>query len=76
MKVAVRKRPFFCGNTDNPRTVTVNTAMTLTAQFTSTPTTINNTSAAAIIPQKVLRNGQVRILRGGKTYTLTGMEVK
>ena len=27
-------------------------------------------------PRKVFRNGQVYILRGGKTYTLTGVEVK
>lgn len=31
------------------------------------------TSSAA--PRKVFRNGQVLILRGGKTYTLTGVGV-
>ncbi len=63
-------------NTENLRTVTVDADMTLTAIFATTSTTIDNTSAVATTPQKVLRNGQVLILRNGKTYTLTGVEVK
>ena len=45
--------------------------------------TINNGGATAIdnvnndvVPQKLLRNGQIFILRGEKVYTVTGQEVK
>lgn len=41
--------------------------------ITGTPDISAATPAAA---RKVLRNGQVLILRNGKTYTITGMEVK
>ncbi len=63
------------GNTSNPRTITVDKAMTLTAVFADTPTAIDNTSADTT-PRKVLIDGQVLILRNGRTYTLTGQEVK
>lgn len=69
------------GNTDNPRLVTVMADMTLTAEFGDKGTGIlspstddDNTSATTA--RKVLRNGQVLIQRAGKTYTLTGVEVK
>ena len=39
------------------------------------PTGMEETEAE-IIPRKILRNGQVFIQRGDKTYTLEGMEVK
>ena len=51
----------------------------LTLEAASNPTTaIDNTSADTdtTTPQKVLINGQVYILRNGKTYTLTGVEVE
>ncbi len=65
------------GITDNPRTVIVDEDITLMAQFISTPTAIDNTPANDITtPQKVLRNGQVYLLRNGKTYTLTGIEME
>ncbi len=64
------------GNTDNPRTITVDEDITLTAQFVST-TAINNTFVNTdTTPQKVLHGGQVLILRGGKTYTVTGVQVE
>ena len=65
------------GNTDNPRTVTLDDNMSFVAQFESAPTALdptridNNTAA-----QKIMCNGQVYIFRGGKTYTTTGLEVK
>ncbi len=65
------------GNTDNPRTITLDDNMSFVAQFESAPTALdqtridNNTAA-----QKMMRNGQVYIFRGGKTYTTTGIEVK
>lgn len=39
-------------------------------------TGVENTPVADITPRKVLRDGQVLILRAGKTYTLTGDEVQ
>lgn len=66
------------GNTDNPRTIVVDEDITLIAQFVSSPTAIDNTSADTdtSTTHKVLRNGQVYILHNGKTYTLVGVEVK
>ncbi len=42
------------------------------------PTAIDNTYSSDIdtTPHRVLRSGQVLILRNGKTYTVTGVEVK
>ena len=42
---------------------------------TSTPTAVSY-QQSAISSQKVIRNGQILILRDGKTYTLTGQTVK
>lgn len=39
------------------------------------PTSINSTEAT-LLPVKILRDGQVLILRGDKTYTVTGQEIK
>lgn len=47
------------------------TTNTPTSVSTSETDTVDDTSV-----RKVFRNGQVYILRGGKTYTLTGEEVK
>lgn len=65
------------GNTDNPRTLTITDNVTLIAMF-STPTGTDGTriTDASAAPRKVFRDGQVYILRGGKTYTATGVEVK
>mgnify|MGYP004455952179 CR=1 FL=1 len=41
----------------------------------SNATAIEQTSASNITPRKIFRDGQVYILRGGKTYTLTGVEI-
>ncbi len=68
----------------NPVTVNDNkftmpaSAVTVTATFKQTPqTAIGNTFGTAdTTVRKVLRNGQVLILRNDKTYTLTGVEVK
>ena len=40
------------------------------------PTGTEDSAADDTTPRKVFRDGQVYILRGGKTYTLTGIEVK
>ena len=39
-------------------------------------TGVYDATATDILPRKVLRDGQVYILRAGKTYTATGIEVK
>ena len=50
---------------------------TLAGSFTTTgeATDVNNVSSSSA-PQKVINEGNVFILRGDKTYTLTGAEVK
>lgn len=52
---------------------------TYSGNFTTTsegvPTGIDNTAVESEIT-KILRNGEVLILRGGKTYTVQGQEVK
>ncbi len=53
------------------------TLQTYSGEFktTSSNTAVDNTSLDST-PTKVLRDGQVLILRGNKTYTVTGVEVK
>lgn len=63
------------GVTDNPYLLTATADLTLEAQFIPA-TAVDNVSADGTTPQKILRNGQVYILRNGKTYTTTGVEVK
>ena len=67
------------GDTDNPRTITLTEDITLTAKFhtngiaTDVEQTTDNQSVTA---QKIIRNGQIYILRDDKMYTVTGEEVK
>ncbi len=63
------------GVTDNPYLLTATEDLTLEAQFIST-TAVENVPTDGTTPQKILRDGQVYILRNGKTYTTTGVEVK
>ncbi len=66
------------GNTDNPRTLTLTENITLTANFeAATPTAMEqNADNQVATAKKIVRNGQVLILRDGKIYTVTGIEVK
>lgn len=62
------------GNTDNPRTIMVTEDMTLTAKFEATSAdaieeVADNQPATT---QKIVHDGQVYILRDGKTYTIVG----
>ena len=41
-----------------------------------TPTHVQNTNSAQVAPYKFIRNGQLFILRDGKTYTVQGQEVR
>ena len=63
------------GVTDNPYTFFVKSDVTLEANFTSTEG-IEEVLNSEVHTTKVLRDGQVLILRNGKTYTMQGQEVK
>ena len=63
------------GATYNPYLLTATADLTLEAQFIPA-TAVDNVSADGTTPQKIVRDGQVYILRNGKTYTTTGVEVK
>lgn len=69
------------GNIDNPRKISINCDSTFTAEFEITiPTAIDN----ATFPSgegwgeatKILRDSQLFIIRGDKTYTITGIEIR
>jgi len=65
------------GNSDNPRTLLVTEDVTLIATFVSGQSTdvdIINSNIESL--HKVLKNGQLYILRDGKTYNAQGGEVK
>lgn len=63
------------GNTDNPRTIIMTEDRSLSAIF-GRATALQPPASDACTAQKIIRNGQVLILRNGKTYTLTGQEVR
>ena len=63
------------GSTANPYSFLVEKDMTIEALFEPTTPIENVVAEEHIAPRKVFRDGQVYILRGGKTYTLTGVEV-
>ena len=65
------------GSKDNPRFVTMYSTIDLVAQFeTQTVTNINAVNVSSSSTSKVIVDGQIYILRGDKTYTLQGQEVK
>ena len=64
------------GNTENPRTIKVTEDVALEAIFKQdAPTQLSETNAETKV-EKVLRNGQVFILRNGNTYDLTGRKAE
>ena len=63
------------GSTANPYSFLVEKDVTIEALFEPTTPIENVVAEEHIAPRKVFRDGQVYILRGGKTYTLTGVEV-
>ena len=62
----------------NPAIVAATADATYTATYTATPKSqgIEDVPSDQVPCTKVLRNGQIFILRGDKTYTLQGQEVK
>lgn len=67
------------GNKENPRFLTISGNISLTAQFVvGNPNNINtvNSSTMPTSTRKIVRNGQVFIEHGDKTYNVKGIEVK
>ena len=59
--------------TANPLTITVTADMTITANFVkNVSTAIDDINADGVVVEKVIRNGQVLIIRDGKTYNVIG----
>lgn len=64
-------------NTDNPRTLIIDSDIELTAYFIPIEETgFENIHTDGTTPYKTLSNGQLYIIRGDKTYTLQGQEIK
>ena len=62
---------------DNPYTFVISEDVTLVAEFEVViNTSVENTQSPMTDCQKIIRNGQLLILRDGKTYTIMGAEVK
>ena len=64
------------GIKDNPYSFTVVDNITLEAQFIPTTAVENVSANDDTTLRKVLRDGQVYILRNGKVYTIQGQEIK
>ena len=64
------------GIKDNPYSFTVVDNITLEAQFIPATAVENVSANDDATPRKVLRDGQVYILRNGKVYTIQGQEIK
>ena len=63
-------------NTDNPREITLTEDIAISAIFKEGASTQLSETNAETKVQKVMRNGQVFILRNGNTYDLTGRKVE
>ena len=64
------------GNTDNPRKITLTEDIVITAIFKQdAPTQLLEATTETKV-QKVMRNGQVFIIRNGNTYDLTGRKTE
>ena len=60
------------GNTDNPRTITIDRDLSLTAIFVQDkPTTLDQTTSEVSV-KKVMRDGHILIIRNDDAYDLTG----
>ena len=65
------------GNKDNPRFITITAEVNLTAKFAvKTITGVSAANSTDTQTQKIVRDGQVYILRGDKLYTMQGQEVR
>ena len=64
------------GSTENPRVITLDYDLTLAASFHLIGEGVEDIYTKDTTPHKILIDGQIYILRGDKTYTLQGQEVK
>lgn len=65
------------GNTDNPRYMELNADIELQAIFEGVPSNVESASSATQASvRKIIVNDQILVIRGNKTYTLQGQEVK
>ena len=64
------------GNTDNPRVITLTENISITAIFKKDAATQLTETNVETKVQKVMRNGQVFIIRNGNTYDLTGRKTE
>lgn len=64
------------GDTTNPRVVTNSEITSYTAIFATISTDTQELPNANVSAHKLIREGHVYVLRGDKTYTLQGQEVK
>lgn len=64
------------GSTENPYEFNIYEDITLEAYFCEDEETSIDNTCENIIPEKLFLNGQILILRGDKTYTITGQEVR
>lgn len=63
-------------NMSDTRTIKVEKDLSLTAIFVSDLNALNDVKSNNTLPRKVMKDGQLFILRDGKTYTVHGQEVK
>ena len=64
------------GNTDNPRKIVVTGDVNLAAIFTKVNTAIDDAVSDQPAASKIIRNGQVCILRDGKVYDIMGNQIQ
>ena len=64
------------GSIANPYSFSIEKDVSIEALFVPTTPVVNVAAEESDTPRKVFRDGQVYILRGGKTYTITGVEVE
>ena len=70
---------FALNTTDNPMTIGLVNDIAIMAEFaavTPEPTAVENVQTNQLQSTKIIENGQLLILRGDKTFTVTGQEVK
>ena len=64
------------GNTDNPRKIVVTGDVNLAALFAKENTAIDDAVSDQPAASKIIRNGQVCILRDGKVYDIMGNQIQ
>ena len=69
-------RAYFHVNTSSPSLAPIYRGMPASLRIKSTPTDVNSvTSNPSPVTEKVLRNGQIIIIRNGEQYSITGQKL-